>query len=453
VHVIELNDAGVTVSHDESVLLESPGCAIVDGNQILVGEAALRHSRLNPRASYDRFWEQLSLDPLPRRHAKVQHHADLAYHHLAAIWEQVKSDVNEVIFAVPGSFSTQQLGLLLGIARACAIPAAGLIDAALAAASTAQAAGKLWHLDVQLHRVVLTEFDAHNHLMRTAVHDVARRGLVTLREIWANTIAEAFLREARFDPLHRADSEQALYDHLPHWLASYRDRSSAVLELKTRHRTHRLTLSRARLTQAATGLYDEITNNARTHLGAGEPSALLVSHRLHELPGALEALAHLPDCEVVPLDRDATARGAVMYAARIRSDGEALKFVTRLPLHAPALQSEIRARRTGTVLSRPTHVLHQGRAYPIADRPLIVGTNLPADTFGIELGIDHSSAAHHRCTIRRQGAEIVIENLTDDKIVLNGQNLTARATAEIGDMIRIGAAELQLIAVVNHDGT
>jgi hypothetical protein len=249
-HIVEINDAGIVVSHGEHVLLESPGYAVVDGDQILVGEAAVKRSRLNPRASYDQFWEQLSLEALPKRHVRAQHHADLAYQHLSALWAQVEANASEMIFAVPGSFNTQQLGLLLGIAKACAMRATGLVDAATAAASTMQAAGTLWHLDAQLHRIVLTELDAHTDLARTSVHDVARRGLVALREAWTNAIANAFLREARFDPMHRAESEQALYDRLPEWLACFKEQSSAVLDLKTRHRTQRLSLQRTRLSPA-----------------------------------------------------------------------------------------------------------------------------------------------------------------------------------------------------------
>ncbi|HEX2244266.1 MAG TPA: hypothetical protein VHK27_13660, partial [Gammaproteobacteria bacterium] len=118
--VIEINDAAITASDGETVLLESPGYAIVERDQVLIGEAALRRMRLNPRAIYDRFWNQLSLEPLSKRHVKVQHQADLAYYHLAAIWDAIKSNVEEVIFAVPGLFSTERLRLLLGIAQACA---------------------------------------------------------------------------------------------------------------------------------------------------------------------------------------------------------------------------------------------------------------------------------------------------------------------------------------------
>jgi hypothetical protein len=451
VHVIEINDTGIAVSHGERVLLESPGYAVVDGNQILVGEAAMKQSRLNPRASYDQFWEQLSLEALPKRHVKVQHHADLAYQHLSSLWAQVEPNPGEVIFAVPGSFNTQQLSLLLGIAKACAIPAIGLVDAATAAASTTQAAGKVWHLDAQLHRIVLTKLDASTNLARTSVHDVARRGLVALREAWANAIADAFLREARFDPMHRAESEQALYDSLPGWLACFKEQSSAVLNFKTRHRTHRLSLQRVLLIEAAAGLYQEVANNIRGHLHAGEPGKLLVSHRLHELPGALEALGCVLNCKRVPLERNATARGAVMHAAHIRSSGETLNFVTRLPLRAPVVETAVCEERTATVSRRPTHVLHRGRAYPITDEPLIAGAHLPAGAFGIALNADYDGRA--RCSIRQHGGAIVIENLSSGEgIAFNGRKLRDRMTGQIGDIIRIGEAELQLIAVVNHDG-
>ena len=66
--------------------------------------------------------------------------------------------LDEVLLALPGSYSHDQLGLILGIARACGLPVRGLVDAAVAASATRGATGeRRIHLDLELHRAVVTE--------------------------------------------------------------------------------------------------------------------------------------------------------------------------------------------------------------------------------------------------------------------------------------------------------
>ena len=68
-----------------------------------------------------------------------------------------ENDTNEVLLAVPGSFSADQLSLILGIAKACKMPVVGMVDAAVAASAHGFPGARLLHLDLLLHRVVLTE--------------------------------------------------------------------------------------------------------------------------------------------------------------------------------------------------------------------------------------------------------------------------------------------------------
>ena len=48
---------------------------------------------------------------------------------------RVRDGVEAVILALPGTYSGDQLGLLLGIAQACGMPVRGMVDSAVAAAS------------------------------------------------------------------------------------------------------------------------------------------------------------------------------------------------------------------------------------------------------------------------------------------------------------------------------
>jgi hypothetical protein len=181
--VIELHDTGIA-AFDESglVLPPDPGYALVDGEELATGHAALGHGRLKPRRVHHRFWDELDTTPLSRPFPRGLNRGDLAHAQLSRIWStlrqrptsapstrpttaplkrpaSVPADGNSdtVILAVPGSFSTDQLSLILGIAKACEMPVVGMVDTAVAASAHGYPGARLLNLDLLLHRVVLTE--------------------------------------------------------------------------------------------------------------------------------------------------------------------------------------------------------------------------------------------------------------------------------------------------------
>ena len=120
---IELVDSGLAaVSSRGRVSTPSPGLAIVDGGTLLVGLDAASQARIKPRRLHSRFWHELSGDGLPRPFPGHLRTADLAHAHLKGVWQEIHGGADEVFLAVPGVFTRQQLGLVLGIANACTLP-------------------------------------------------------------------------------------------------------------------------------------------------------------------------------------------------------------------------------------------------------------------------------------------------------------------------------------------
>ena len=223
-YAIELNDAGIVAANAEGEIVgPSPGYAHMDGSALLVGQPAMSRSRLNPRRSLNTFWDGLGTDPLSRPFPEQLTQADLAHRHLQEFvtdlseW-QGEETVPRVLLAIPGSFLTWQLGLLLGISRSAGLAVQGLVDSAVAAAVGKAPGGAVFHLDVQLHRVVWTELDTSAGVSRRRVEENGSVGWVGLVDAWAKDIAAQFLRATRFDPLHNAASEQDLYNEIPGWL-------------------------------------------------------------------------------------------------------------------------------------------------------------------------------------------------------------------------------------------
>ncbi|HAR91106.1 MAG TPA: hypothetical protein DCR45_09045, partial [Gammaproteobacteria bacterium] len=135
VKIIELNDRAVHVGDETGVILQSPGFALADGSSIVLGEAAERQARLQPTNSYNKFWHELSLDPISHGN-NFRHFADIAYAHLMHLAEEAEIG-GDVIFAVPGNFTRQQLAILLGLVNHTPFKAGGVVNSSVAAAALA----------------------------------------------------------------------------------------------------------------------------------------------------------------------------------------------------------------------------------------------------------------------------------------------------------------------------
>jgi len=459
---IELNDAGIRAQADSGAVAESPGYALVEGSSLLTGNPAAARARLKPRKINNRFWSELDTAALPRPFPATMSHADLAHAHLAAIWDEVGSAADSVILAIPGSTSEHQLGLALGIARACGMPVEGMVDAAVAAATGEHAAARLLHIDVQLHRVVVTELARGAELVRQSVQVSAHAGIATLHDVWARSIANSFVNQARFDPLHVAEAEQELYRRLPGLLEQLAGAGRVVFDMETAGKRRATELSREQLVSAVAPLYEGIVQLVRLVKRAGEPAELLLSHRLAGLPGLRERLAEIGDSEIVELPPEAAVAGAQRHRDSICAPGEALPFVTRLALEpmAPDVAQPpvspppaLPANAPDGALA-PTHLLFEGRAHPIDDEPLVLGMAVPAGKRGLSLAGSTPGISREHCSVYRREDRVVVEDHSTYGSFLNGQRISGSVETAVGDRLRVGSPgiELLLIAVVESDG-
>ena len=316
---IELNDAEIRVVLGDAVVAVEPGYALLDGESLVTGIEAYRAARLKPRQIFDRFWVDLSQAPLPRPHARAASLADLAFAQLSSLWSRFGQGVDEVVFVVPGSYRRDQLGLLLGMADACGIPARGLVDAAVASSRQHYPGRALAHIDAGLHGTVLTLLGQNGGVSREAVESIGTVGLSALRERWLGVIAGAFLTQTRFDPLHDAEAEQALFDQLPASLEALRHRDTTRLEIEIHGANLAADLKRSDFAAAADDLYLSLTELLRRVHPADLPLVLQVSHRLAHLPGLLEKLAGNPALETVLVPPEAACRGALSRLVGIRT--------------------------------------------------------------------------------------------------------------------------------------
>ena len=477
---IEILDEGLLVRSRPALTTDlppSPGYALLEKGGLRTGAAALAAARLQPKQVDNQFWESLSTEPLAGARGDLSA-ADLAHAHLTAIWEQVRSAVpsgdSEVLLVLPGSYDDGQLGLALGIARACGIPVVGMVDAAVAAAagspgapSAAPGYRHLLHLDLQLHNTVVTDLVRNGEVTRRSVEVIPRLGLVSLYGKWARRIAQAFVHTTRFDPLHGAATERDLYDRLPAFLQQLSGRDSASFRLEAGAKSHTVELARGDLTRAVDTELEAIFHLIGAQTRTGEATALLLSHRAASLPGLRQRLTEVKDAVVVDLPEGAAADAALAHAAHIRMPGEALPFVTTLPAYT-ALQAPTEApvdpppavstpapslTRSGVVVDdSPTHLLHEGRAHELTVQALVLGTTIGEGQRGLQLRGQINGISRFHCTIRREGDRVVVVDHSAHGTFVNGQRLDGQRDVVLGDRLRLGNPGLEFLLIRVEEG-
>lgn len=459
---LDVGDGGLLgLAEDGAVLGPSPGCALVEGGEAVFGEEALRRSRLAPRFAASDYWSRLDAEPLGPPFPEGLSSADLVCGHLESLWAQVKAGTGEVVLAVPGVYGDRQLVLLLGIAQALAMPVTGLVDAAVAAASAGFPGERLLHVEVGLRRAVVTEVRQGASLARERVARIDRWGQDEVVDAQVRGAAAAFVRQSRYDPLHDAATEQALFDRLPAWLAALERDERATWRLPFPAGEAAAEVTRAEAEAWTARFAEELSQQVSVFKRAGEPLTVLLSAHAGRLPGLGDRLAAVRGLEVVRLPVQAAAAGALRGRDAIRSPRDAVRLVTRLPrpeaaegtvggaaVILPPAPKPLPARGPGR---RPTHVLLGAVAREITEEPLVVGTAPPAPGRAWRLEGETAGISRAHCRIFVSAGEAVVEDVSTWGTYVNGERVSGRAVLAAGDRIRVGSPGLELLLVAAED--
>ncbi len=443
---IEVNACGLLGRTASGEVFDSPGFAIVDGT-VTTGAAARSHARLQPGRVFTHFWEMLSLEALPPTARGAGTTADLAYHHLNAVWSSVDPAPQRVILAVPGCFSSEQLSLLLGIARECKMPVAAIVDIAVAAAGRPVPGRQLLHVEAMLHSIVLTRLNQGQRLRRGRIATVGQAGLLDFQDRWAQQISDAFVRNTRYDPMHSADAEQQFYDRLPGWVEVANREGSVTAVVDQAGKEISVKIGREALVEAGAPLLRPLIRQLSALTQPDERLTLLLSDRLQSIPGLAEALSQ-SGAELVHLPRGAAASGALNRAEEFVSTGESVNFVTSLKWDTSAAGALPRpSDRPPGAVTVPSHVVYGDRAWRLNGNALYFGSEPQEAVRSVTVAGDTDGVSRQHCSIERQGEAVKVVDHSRFGTFVNDRRIDGEATVHSGDLIRLGSGTqvLQLV--------
>lgn len=460
---IDINDAELVVADQTGVLATEPGyAALIDGS-IVAGPEAYAQVRLKPRQTSNRYWDELSMEPGSAGIDSVDSSAELAFAQLDSLWKRFRGAHKDAILVVPGHYTREQLGLLLGLAQECEMPVRAMINSAVAASAHPYPGNQLVYVDAGLHRVSATLLEQGDDVAAEPEQALNGVGLASLIDLWAKRVAEIFVLQTRFDPFHRADSEQFVYDRLPGWLTTLQDQGQAELRLPHHDEEHTVEVKRDQLLGVADGFYRAVVQLIAQCRTAGASLVVQLSHRLLPLPGVMSELMRLDDAHVIPLSPGAAALGAIESLEHIPPTGGQVKLLKRLPwrgepiqLDSTKLNPEVEAPDAREEAApEPTHVVYRGVAYAVDGAPLIIGREALDGRHTIVLDESQSAVSRSHCEVVRRDGELKLMDLSRFGTYVNEKRVSGEVALRPADVIRIGSPgeELQVIALEARGGS
>ena len=451
---IDINDAGLVVANDSAVLAVEPGFARIERGKIVTGEAAKAGARLSPRQTSNRFWSGLSLEPGSAGSDLGKSAAELAYAQLESLWSKFREGVTDVVLVVPGSYRTDQLGVLLGLAQECGMPVRALVDTAVAASVRPYPNRQLMYVDAGLHKASVTLIDQDGEA-QVRVEHALNQGISALSDAFARRIADLFVRATRFDPRTHAETEQLLYDRLPQWFEALQRDERVELTLKYRDEEFRVAAERDAVFGVAHGFNRALTQLIAQHRERGQGVVVQVSERLAALPGFVGELARLDDARAEKFTTGHAARSVLLARAIVAASSTAqVRFVKRLPwraeveTEAQAAERPVSAPPTARAQA-PTHLVHAGVAYRVGAQGVAIGREADPQRRTLVVGEGSSGVSRLHCEVVLRDGELRLRDLSSFGTFVNERKVTGETVLNRADVIRVGSPgdELHVVSL------
>lgn len=410
--VIEINDYQLTLTQQDNSYHQL-GYALVTDDRVIFGDDAYQQAKTSPTQVYCHYWQRLGFEKISSANNQVRHFADLAYLQLQNLLSQALPST-QVCLLVPSSYTQQQLSLLLGIAQSCQLEVIALVNAPLLRLADCRERGEYALFDIGLHHCDHSQLVGAQEIYLERSAQFADKGIYRLYNHLAYWINQRFIGECRFDCFHQADTEQCLYDRLPEMLLEPDDSYNISIGDKS------LKITGAEIAQQLEYFFQDVI------------AALTGASRAYLTRRFARILSRLPSCSPVQvLDLDSTyalvAKHIEALSQASLTTGAGIGLVTRLPAEIPLSQPQLSDN------DDISHILCQGRAYPLNDKPLYL-----SDTADNKMTLDAVSSAS--AMLKPVNHQWQLQLLGDEPVFVNEQPATEGQFVGCGDLIRLGLA-------------
>jgi hypothetical protein len=274
-----------------------------------------------------------------------------------------------------------------------------------------------------------------------------------------DAIAEEFVRSTRFDPLHQATSEQELYDRLPGILTQLCRNPGVHFEMTGGSKTYHATLTRNLFYKKAAPVFEEIRRLiGRFYARAGRAGTgpvLMLSDRMARLPGIMDMLAEIEDSKIIELEPGAGALGILRFTSALfeQQTGNSSSFLTSRPLPAVSSSAHEESRPYPKEQKRPSHILYRNLAYPITEKPLIIGLQRVEDGVGIQIQGQIAGVSRKHCTVQLQGNSVTLKDYSTYGTFVDENPVNEKTILLLGQRVRVGTPgeTLNLIACLDKE--
>lgn len=450
--VLELDDRAVAVAAEGRVLAIAPS-AVFDGTADgVAGVNAWRELRVRPRAISTRHLGAVLTQRGVSGRAEMLLQAELKIR----LSEQPLDEGQRAWIVAPAHAEAAGLTALLGIAQRMGFAVDGFVDSATVVTAGLGAEQSSIVLELGLHHTAATSVEcAGEQARRRRSVQSERGGLIELYQAWLDLVSTTMVKRTRFDPLHDAATEQRLFESIPVLALEAARTGSATVAIAKGAELFEASLTRDQFAQAAQPIYRAIVGLLHQLRPAGVPVAIVMPHLAAELPGLREQLEQFVGCELVRVPNGfAAAVTSLLELPAPPSTESAVTLLRRLPILPQAVGSEVdfdrvplgQRRVTGPA---PSHVLWEGRAYPLQPDTLVVGREPTVNPRYITLPGGLAGVSRRHCTFVHDGDELVLLDHSTFGTFVNGERVQERVRIYAGDRVRLGepGVELTLIAV------
>ena len=417
VAILELNDQNLIIQAEDGTQHTEPGFAQLTANGIITGDSARAVAWQQPQQSYNQYWRQFNQLALPSKQRWARHHADIAFAQIKQLVAAVGSP-EQLILSVPGSFSDEQLSLLLGLASAVPVEIVAVIDSALAS-SVGQDSDALV-IELQLQQTVVTRLTKVDDRQQITDQEVIPDlGVMQLYNAVARHISDQLIADYRYDPLHTSDGEQLIYDQLPHWLMQLGWENEITVTVPSAQGDLNLVLRKQQIAEILEQRLNGLNTLIKKHPGA----ELCFSHSASLLPTLLPQFAQAGLCK---------QNSGIDNCFNLQDKLTAGELQRISELQAPGKSKTGASKK----IHQATHLLYQDHGYPL-DQP--ISLHIANKQLSLVTGIDNRAALvfvvdNHQLKVLHQQEDLQVQ-LPD--------------LCQVGKTLAVAGHKLRLIEVSN----